>query len=128
MLWGAGWKSWQAGVASAPLLSLEPQAGDPAMLFGLPAAAGGTGGATAKDLSPSGAGEVPPLSLPFFLSLSLLQTTGPPSSEPFTPHCCAEKRGYLRAFGSAGSQHQCIPPTLPQLQQLPCISGNDSHG
>lgn len=124
MLWGAGWKSWQAGVASAPVLNLEPQVGDPAVLLGLPAAAGGTGGAKGP-----GAGEVPPLTLSFFLSLSLLQTTGPPSFEPFTPHhCCAEKWGHLRAFGSAGSQHQCIPPTLPKLQHLPCISGNDSHG
>lgn len=83
-----------------------------------------------RDLSPSGAGQVPPLSFPFFLSVALLQTTETHSFEPFTPqHCCAEMWGTSEGpFGSAGSQHPSIPQILTKLQQLPCISGNDSHG
>lgn len=83
-----------------------------------------------RDLPPHGAGEVPPLSFPFFLSLSLLQTTGTRSFEPFTPHhCCAVMWGTSEGhFGSAGSQHQRIPQILTRLQQLPRVSGNNSHG
>lgn len=93
---GAAWKSWQAAVVSAPL-SPQPGALFVILLCSLESQLLPEAQQVVpqpRGLSPSGAGQVPPLSFPFLLSLSLLQSTGTHSSEPFTPQHCSV--GYLR--------------------------------